>query len=612
MSKTIDFLLAASMVLVAIFISSCSSHSGLEEITLSSGSEGTARSSSSATAYSSSSEEARGSATASSSSSEEARSSATASSSSSEEVRSSATASSSSSEEARSSATASSSSSEEAISSSTLSISCNMASASVYEGTAITPPVLACSDGSVPFDIVFSGYLPTWDNLIAGSYEVLAEANCGQGTLPAVSCGTFIVNPVTLTCGSVPFYEYEGIKINPPDLTCSHGARGTPTWTNAPNWNNPAVGIYNNINVTANCGLATKTTNCNGILSVNPVTLTCDYVPASGISGVAITPPVLTCSNGGAPTDISWLTNAPYWSDPMPGTYSNINVTATCGLTTKTTTCSGILTVDPVTLICGSVPASGISGFAITPPALACNDGRTPTNITWSANAPNWSNPEIGTYSDISSTATCGTESGLTANCSGSLNVSCSGKYNNSTHYCSEGTMKEYGSITYQEQTYKTVVIGTQTWMAENLNYAAEGSKCYDNLDSNCDKYGRLYSWSTALTVCPSGWHLPTRNEWQVMTAYIGGESTEGKMLKATSGWNGADVYGFSALPGGQGQSDGNFGSVGNRGYWWSASVNGFDGYNTSTYARYMYYVGEDARWSYYTSSFFSVRCLKD
>jgi len=116
---------------------------------------------------------------------------------------------------------------------------------------------------------------------------------------------------------------------------------------------------------------------------------------------------------------------------------------------------------------------------------------------------------------------------------------------------------------------YKSVKIGTQTWMAENLNYEVKGffvkgvNKCYENKESNCDKYGRLYDWNTAKTACPKGWHLPSKEEWETLTAAIGGEKTEGKHLKAKSGWNkdgnGLDSYGFSALPGSRGKSDGNF-----------------------------------------------------
>ena len=99
---------------------------------------------------------------------------------------------------------------------------------------------------------------------------------------------------------------------------------------------------------------------------------------------------------------------------------------------------------------------------------------------------------------------------------------------------------------------YRTVVIGTQTWMAENLNYAVEGSKCYDNDPANCVKYGRLYDWSTAMGfpsscnedacssqiqskhrgICPSGWHLPSYDDWDILMDYVGGYRTAGTKLK--------------------------------------------------------------------------------
>ncbi len=129
--------------------------------------------------------------------------------------------------------------------------------------------------------------------------------------------------------------------------------------------------------------------------------------------------------------------------------------------------------------------------------------------------------------------------------------------------------MKNYGSLTYQGQTYKTVVIGTQTWMAENLNYNTNttGSKCYNNDETNCTKYGRLYNWETAMTVCPSGWHLPSDSEWDALIVAVGGSLIAGKKLKADSPlWDnngkGTDDFGFAALPGGYFSSNGRFEAI--------------------------------------------------
>ena len=71
---------------------------------------------------------------------------------------------------------------------------------------------------------------------------------------------------------------------------------------------------------------------------------------------------------------------------------------------------------------------------------------------------------------------------------------------------------------------YKTVKIGNQTWMAENLNYEIADSYCYNNDTSNCDKYGRLYTRDAALKACPAGWHLPSMDEFKTLIETVGGE----------------------------------------------------------------------------------------
>ena len=160
---------------------------------------------------------------------------------------------------------------------------------------------------------------------------------------------------------------------------------------------------------------------------------------------------------------------------------------------------------------------------------------------------------------------------------------------------------------------YKTVKIGSQTWMAENLNYAANGSKCYDNNSGNCAKYGHLYDWNTARSACPSGWHLPSYDEWDMLSNAVGGEKIAGKKLKAKSGWkdngNGTDDYGFSALPGGDGDSDGSFSRVGYYGCWWSASK----GHSDRASRLNMNWSGDHAYWlNSLKSDLFSVRCVQD
>jgi uncharacterized protein (TIGR02145 family) len=173
------------------------------------------------------------------------------------------------------------------------------------------------------------------------------------------------------------------------------------------------------------------------------------------------------------------------------------------------------------------------------------------------------------------------------------------------------------------------VKIGEQIWMAENLNYDTTGSKCYNNIATNCYTYGRLYDWSTAKTICPIDWHLPSNWEWNVLMKFVeptcsGNSVTSscggaGTKLKATSRWNtsrgyvaGTDNYGFSALPGGANFSDGSISVVGDYGYWWSSSesnahLNNFAYYRLMFYDNSLVNVSDNE-----VNSLFSVRCVKD
>jgi uncharacterized protein (TIGR02145 family)/uncharacterized repeat protein (TIGR02543 family) len=187
-------------------------------------------------------------------------------------------------------------------------------------------------------------------------------------------------------------------------------------------------------------------------------------------------------------------------------------------------------------------------------------------------------------------------------------------------------------------KTYRKVAIGGQTWMAENLNYDVEGTEsdvCYGGSADNCDKYGRLYDWSTAMGidasynskywngsdvkhqgVCPVGWHIPSDDEWSTLVDYVGGWETAGTKLMSRTGWNrysgvppGSDVYGFAALPGGSGGSDGYFHSAGYYGFWWSAT----EGDDYYARGRLMIYDFEDVGWSNSSKTYlYSVRCVED
>ncbi|MBK8802942.1 MAG: chitobiase/beta-hexosaminidase C-terminal domain-containing protein [Fibrobacteres bacterium] len=193
-------------------------------------------------------------------------------------------------------------------------------------------------------------------------------------------------------------------------------------------------------------------------------------------------------------------------------------------------------------------------------------------------------------------------------------------------------TSISYGTLTDTRdgQIYKTVVIGTQTWMAENLSYKVDSSWCYENSADSCSKYGRLYNWVTVMGldsaynselwsgalprqgICPSGWHVPSDAEWSMLPTFLD-SSKAGTKLKSTSGWlnsgNGTDVNGFRALPEGTRNKDGFFSLVGRYAYFWSSSE------SRAGYAR-----GIDlgsgfeslVRGDSFKKYGFSVRCLKD
>ncbi|MCL2282688.1 MAG: fibrobacter succinogenes major paralogous domain-containing protein [Fibromonadales bacterium] len=189
----------------------------------------------------------------------------------------------------------------------------------------------------------------------------------------------------------------------------------------------------------------------------------------------------------------------------------------------------------------------------------------------------------------------------------------CMASNNNDTQYCSDGVMRNYGALhdNRDGKTYKIVIIGTQIWMAENLNYNVNGSKCHKDLESNCNTYGRLYDWNTAITACPIGWHLSSYDEWYTLIMTID-YSMAGKKLKAINGWNtndGTDNYGFSALPAGNYSITYGFSDIYGSGYWWNTRE-----YDTTQAWMWMMSNGTNSMSSIRSnkSNLFSVRCLKD
>ena len=192
-------------------------------------------------------------------------------------------------------------------------------------------------------------------------------------------------------------------------------------------------------------------------------------------------------------------------------------------------------------------------------------------------------------------------------------------------------------SVTFDSYDYATVAIGNQCWFAENLrseNYAngdaipgnlsngewegtTSGAQVIFNSDSAAyySDYGRLYNWfavGDSRGLCPSGWHVPTDNEFTELTTGLGGDAVAGGAMKASAtdspSWNGSNSSGFSALPGGYRFFNGAFNSVGDEAYLWSSSPIG----------AYAYYRRLTSNSDNFSSSFndklngFAVRCIRD
>lgn len=185
-------------------------------------------------------------------------------------------------------------------------------------------------------------------------------------------------------------------------------------------------------------------------------------------------------------------------------------------------------------------------------------------------------------------------------------------------------------------QIYSTVQIGSQCWMAENLNVGIQvppyvqsdngiiEKLCYDELSANCDEYGGLYEWGEMMNyttgefnqgICPSGWHIPTLNEWETLTLFLGGPSAAGAKLKETGfvHWNepntgATNESGFTAF--GSGKWEDGYNSLHQVGAFWTNFFNGED-----QFLKYLLFnsAAIGSGYSYYEfHNSMSVRCIKN
>ena len=192
-------------------------------------------------------------------------------------------------------------------------------------------------------------------------------------------------------------------------------------------------------------------------------------------------------------------------------------------------------------------------------------------------------------------------------------------------------------ALVYGGQSYATVQIGGQCWIAENINVGTEiiGTSnqtdnniiekyCYGNTSTNCDTYGGLYQWDEMMQyvttestqgVCPTGWHIPTDIDWTTLTDYLGGTSVAGGKMKetGTTHWSSPNTGAtnssdFTALPGGDRYTNGSFSTQGDDAYLWSSTEDGSD-----AWYRLLYYGNAQVfRFSDGKTYGFSVRCVRD
>lgn len=161
------------------------------------------------------------------------------------------------------------------------------------------------------------------------------------------------------------------------------------------------------------------------------------------------------------------------------------------------------------------------------------------------------------------------------------------------------------------KQSYRLVKIDGREWFGDNLNFAAEGSYCYDDSDDNCMVYGRLYTWDAAKKACPADFRLPNQEDFESLWTAAGADFNAAYLLKTTYGWkgetNGNDTLKFSAMPAGNRFDDETYGNMNKFAFFWSSDEDG------ST-ARVWFMTNKSMGFSYSTKPKifgFSVRCVR-
>ena len=311
-------------------------------------------------------------------------------------------------------------------------------------------------------------------------------------------------------------------------------------------------------------------------------------------------------------TDGSWVPEEETSSSSIASTSSSSWQALSSSLRNDNSSSSSVLANSSSSVLVNEATQSSSSETTQSSSSEATQSSSSEAMQSSSSEATQSSSSEV---MQSSSSETTQSSSSETTQSSSSADVNSSSSENELSSSSEMGII--YGTMTdsRDDKTYKTVKIGDQTWMAENLNYETRNSYCYDNNASNCTKYGRLYTWAAAKKACPEGWHLPSYDEWNTLFTAVGGKSTAGAKLKSQTGWaaydgiTNEDSFGFSALPAGNRYDNGSYYYEGYDAHFWSSTEYG-------SYDAYYMSLGYDYGDAYLDnndkSNGHSVRCVKD